>query len=163
MTSSRSNKHKPFEIPNKYAIKHGDYVLEETPKAGSRRARNKQVFMLDTYKEKETITLSQYDAGIKLYTLWLRSGLTTKITISYEKIRFGRINNLSEKNMIARQEMLKAFDLVGIDLTHCLIAVCCLGESASSWAKQKSYHTRSGIDFLRLALDRLCMHWKINN
>ena len=49
--------------------------------------------------------------------------------------------------------VLKAFDIVGIDLTHCLIAVCCLGESASSWAKQKSYHTRSGIDFLRLALE----------
>jgi len=80
--TSHSKKHEPFEVPNQFAIQHGNYKLEETIKAGVRRARNKNVLVLDTYLSKEQITQNQFDAGITLYSLWLRDGGKQRTIIS---------------------------------------------------------------------------------
>ena len=159
--TSHSKKHEPFEVPNQFAIQHGNYKLEETIKAGVRRARNKNVLVLDTYLSKEQITKNQFDAGITLYSLWLRAGGTQRTIISYEKVRYGRIDDLNEKNILAKKRMNEAFETVGDQLSRCLFAVCCMGEYASDWAYNNDLSKRSGIDVLRLGLNELCNIWRI--
>ena len=158
---SKDQNKEQYELPNSFTVQHGDYELEETMTAGKRRARNKNVLVLDTYYNKNLITQSQYDAGLKMYTTWIRAGVSERIIISYEKVRFGNIENLSEKNIIARQTMNEAFNYLGVDLGKCIFSVCCMNEYAKDWALNRNLKSRTGLDILRLGLNSLCELWKI--
>ncbi len=163
MTRSRSKKRKVKkpEVVNKWAKQHGVYKLEETPKAGVRRYRRLDSTMLDKYLLKEQITNRQFDAGIKVYSLYRMSGGTRKITPSYNELRFPR-EDLSSRQAEAYSLLLKVFREIGKTFADCLFAVCCVDESASSWATSANINKRSGIEFLRLGLNAVADFFRLS-
>ncbi|QDP65703.1 MAG: hypothetical protein GOVbin707_54 [Prokaryotic dsDNA virus sp.] len=153
-------KYDKIQVVNPFAKQHGIYNLEETPKAGVRRYRRLDSTQLEKYLLKEQITNRQYDAGFKLYTLYLQSGGSQRITQSYNELKFPN-GDMSEKQVHAYHLMNKVLKDLGKSVAGCAFAVCCIDESANAWAVSSNISGRSGIDILRLGLDGIADYFKI--
>ena len=67
-------------MPTAERGQHNEIVTQETRKAGKMVRRVIDGTSLDYYRRHGQITVEQYDAGIRLYSLWRQAGLEQRIT-----------------------------------------------------------------------------------
>ena len=67
-------------LPTAERGQHNEIVTQETRKAGKMVRRVTDGTSLDYYRRHGQITVDQYDAGIRLYSLWRQAGLEQRIT-----------------------------------------------------------------------------------
>ena len=68
--------------------------------------------------------------------------------------------NPAEARLSARTRFLVAIDSVGPELSDVLLRVCCFLEGIGEAERQMDWPARSGKIVLRIALDRLVLHYK---
>lgn len=114
------------------------------------------------------ITKKMHDAGQKLYNEWRAAGLEARVIGVYERSIHGR-PNMSDYQAECYLHVHEALRYVRSYHGHLgeaiLIDVCCYNLSAADFARfhskpQLSIPERTGIIFLRLALDALYDHYR---
>ncbi len=139
---------------------HGDAIeLEETIRAGLRRARNRSQTILDRYLLRRQISERQYDAGNKIYRQWRASGSQVSVTGRYGP-RLGHSPDKSEHQIDMRHRVDLALRDVGSQLSAVLVHVCLCDLPARDWAISTGGAPQAGIVVLRLALDALADHYE---
>ncbi len=139
---------------------HGDVIeLEETMRAGLRRARNRTQTVLDRYLLRREISDRQYDAGNRLYRQWRASGSQMSVTGHYGP-RLGHSQDKSEFQIDMRGRVDAALRDVGKQLSAVLVHVCLCDLPARNWALGIGGAPQAGIVVLRLALEALADHYE---
>lgn len=135
-------------------LQHGSVILEETMRAGVKRARNTSETILDVYLRQGRLAKDKsrahalYDAGIRLRADWLVAGLEPRVTSRYsDLISEGCIQSFSGYRIDAYNDWQKAIEKVGQEFSDTVINVCCLGEKVG----------RGNMEPLRCGLARLAV------
>lgn len=134
---------------------HGDYVLEETMKAGVYRARNRSPFALDAYFNRKLLgtgkdNARRFEAGDKLRTDWTLAGLTPDVIGSYEQVIAScDLSNWAVTRLDAYQRWQRAVKAVGPIASDEVLGCCCLGLTIG----------RDRMVLLRRGLEVLAVHY----
>lgn len=109
----------------------------------------------------------QVEAGERLRRDFTSAGMTPRMTPGYDGVPVNTGHsraflgmNPAEARLSARTRFLVAIDSVGPELSDVLLRVCCFLEGIGEAERQMDWPARSGKIVLRIALDRLVLHYK---
>lgn len=109
----------------------------------------------------------QVEAGERLRRDFTSAGMTPCMTQGYDGVPVNSGHsraflglNPAEARLSARRRFLLAVDSVGPELSDVLLRVCCFLEGIGEAERQMDWPARSGKIVLRIALDRLVLHYK---
>jgi len=140
----------------------GDAVsLEETMRAGVKRARVETQTMLDRYHRRGFLTSRQYDAGQRLHGLWYAAGRSPTVIGGYGIKVSGSSQDIGERHAAAWRDLNKVLRDAGKVAASVLAHVVFHDFSAGDWSVMRGMKKRQGITELRLALDSLARYWRI--
>lgn len=143
-------------LPTAERGQHNEIVTQETRKAGKMVRRVIDGTSLDYYRRHGQITVDQYDAGIRLYSLWRQAGLEQRITSRLSDMPAGSSDGMaSERAAHAFTDLKKLHREMGHHLYAIAADICCHGFMASEWAEKNGKSKRAAPDLMRLALDAL--------
>lgn len=157
--------------PSPLMLQHG-HVVEVAPKElrstpdSSFPKRIATQRMIDRYRVQGIITMAQWKAANRLWTIWRATGLDPKMCANYSPdIVSG--GGSTDGRMIGRSdgvaEYVNAMGKVSRVAIPCLVHVVIIDGSASDWARIKGHSIRLsagiGVAFLRAALDELVAHF----
>ncbi len=151
MTKPRSD-YGPGERLNK-----GGVILEETMRAGVKRARVTLETALDWYYAKNVLCADDanrnqllYDTGMELRNDWTLAGLDPLVISPYKELTSGgTIEEFMAMREDAYRRWRKAIEAVGPIAANEVIEVCCMGNRVG----------RVGLEILRRGLDVLARHY----
>lgn len=134
----------------------GNIVLEETMRAGVKRARNTSETILDVYLRQGRLSKDKtrahvlYDSGIRLRTDWLKAGLQPHVISKYsDLISGGSIQGFAVHRMDAYGNWQQAIVAIGPIASNEVIEVCCIGNKCG----------RERMEILRRGLAVLAFHY----
>ena len=115
-------------------------------------------------RSRKLIGAEQFLAGEKLRADYERSRLERRITASWEVPTAapgagGRIAEITDNAIAARQKLQRALDSVGPELSSILVHVCCLASGLEQAERLLELPQRSGKAVLALALTGLARHY----
>ena len=157
--------------PSPWHLQHGHLVevapkeLRSTPDSSFPKRIATQR-MIDRYRAQGIITMAQWKAANRLWSLWRATGLDPKMCANYSPdIVSG--GGSTDGRMIGRSdgvaEYVNAMGKVSRAAIPCLVHVVIIDGSASDWARLKGHSIRLsagiGVAFLRAALDELAAHF----
>jgi hypothetical protein len=145
-----------------------DVTVVDGVEAAVRRVMDQRP--IDRYRARGTITDRQWRAADRIAALAFRAGLQPRVTARYDDMP--RAPASAETAITsadrARSDYLHAMaDLGrGTALAGVVVAVCVMEQTAEEWGRQNGrYNGKTavveGMTTLRLALDRLALHWRI--
>ena len=129
---------------------------QERPKQAAKRAMQTP---MQRYLARGEITRQQFDDAERLWSDYMRSGLTAAVTGAYETGSGGG-GNLTPGCGPRYAQYQAAMRAVGIILSPVLSFVVAGEGSAGDWAVQRNRPASEGIVTLRLALDALGAHYR---
>ncbi len=114
------------------------------------------------------ITDRQMLAGENLRTDYERAALGARITMRWEYSPISKNRRAapahmaeSERMLSAKQRFDEALDILGRDLNDIAWRIICAGEAMPAAEKELGWPVRSGKLVLRIALDRLALHYRL--
>ncbi len=149
--------------PTPERLTKGD-VIE--PARGQARAGDKPPLrvatqtMLDRYVVRGHISEQQYQAGLRLYATWRKTGRALRMTSSYERT-IPSTGEMSPQQRDAWTEVNEAMRAVGKQLSAVLVHVVFCDEPARTWATANGGDAKGGILVLRMALNALADHYRL--
>lgn len=130
---------------------------EERPRQAQKRVRQTP---MERYLARGEVTRQQFDDAERLWSDYMRSGLTAAVTGSYGTSTGGGTGAPTPGCGPRYAQYQAAMRAVGIILSPVLAWVVLEGLSAKDWAVQHKRPAGDGIVALRLALDALGMHYR---
>lgn len=130
---------------------------EERPRQASKRVRQTP---MERYLARGEVTRQQFDDAERLWSDYMRSGLTAAVTGSYGTNTGGGSGAPTPGCGPRYAQYQSAMRAVGIILSPVLAWVVLEGLAASEWALKNRRDVGDGIVALRLALDALGMHYR---
>ncbi|WP_417621346.1 DUF6456 domain-containing protein [Parasphingorhabdus sp.] len=110
----------------------------------------------------------QFDAGERLRADWERANLAPRITMRWDgspvaggKRGVPAMLNETEAQLTAKQRFDNAIDYLGSDLCDIAWRIICGGEGIPVAEKSLGWPARSGKLVLKIALDRLAIHYRL--
>ncbi len=115
---------------------------------------------------REMITPAQFEAGERLRMEFMRAGQAPRVTMRWDPAPGGRSGphglDPSTAQIDARQRFDAAVAAAGPGLSDVLWRVVCLGDGLETAERSLGWPSRAGKLVLKLALDRLVLHYGIN-
>lgn len=130
---------------------------EVRPQQTAKRVRQTP---MERYLARGEVTRQQFDDAERLWSDYMRSGLTAAVTGSYGTNTGGGSGAPTPGCGPRYAQYQAAMRAVGIILSPVLVAVVLEGVSAKDWATQHKRPPGDGIVALRLALDALALHYR---
>ncbi len=144
--------------PERY--QHGDAIRREPgADAGVFYRRVTTQSALDRYLARGQISQRQFEAGMKLYSMWRAAGGAQRVTFSYE-LRVRARRELSDAQAVAHQRLTEVLRRME-PLSGILVHVCLCDLAARDWAAARGDASQAGVVVLRLALEALADYWKL--
>ena len=144
---------------------HGEFKETPTEVAGQTRVRNVTADTLLTYQRRNSITDRQYRAGDLFQQDFWRAGIGPHYSsMRMDAERVDESAGDSELVHVARSRIYAALEHVGKPLQTLLVHVLGHGHTAGSWpgVETTGRPDRDGMVALRLALESLADHYKMN-
>ena len=144
---------------------HGLYVEIETPVAGVKVLRNTAIDPIETYKNRGSISATQYMAA----DIFAGQYRKAQLVATYAQVRYSSVSQggemsleMAEAIQLSKQRVRAALAYVGAPLSNIIEHVVGEGLTAGSWRGVETSKRREqdGMTALRLALDGLVQFYK---
>ncbi len=134
-------------------LKQGSYVM----------VMNLRECSLDTLRNRNLITGTQYSAGIKYRKLYERSLLGTRVSPLSDKIDGGKSGSIADHKLEAMEELARCANAVGTVSATILNLVCGEGYSIGEINQKLNFSKYYGGHRLREALGEAAFHFGLAN